>query len=151
MKPLSQNEMAKLALDAVKFSKQATEAAGEEYEYDKHFRARARSLFEWAYYHGQLQTMSFIYAKASSALVKRAFDSLERKDIQLLKSEGKWPEKEKTSYALYAATLLSYLKECGISVDASLDTALKLANDYGFMLMPYMLWLKMLAEAEIEA
>lgn len=145
LKILSRDELARLALKVIDYVKKAE---GTVEEVSKSFRTRARELFETTYYLGCLHTVSFVYAKATTRGVDAAFKFLRGEGgAELLPTK-----KEEAGYALYGAALLHYLETIGASVDPlKLDEVLKMVSEREFLILPFMSWLKLFAEAELEA
>ena len=144
LKVPSRDELARRALEVVERVKETdkvVKGAGSS------FRTRARELFEVAHYLGCLQTISFAYAKATTARVADALEYLEGRESaeRLRELEG-----ERAGYGLYAAALLSYLKAIGVAVDPrKLNEILDAVSKYEFLVLPFMSWLKLMAEAEL--
>lgn len=139
---LAGDELARLAYDVVSRVK---EVEDEVRGVSAAFRSRSRELFEVAYYLGSTPMLAFAYAKAKSRAVERAFRFLRR---EVNKLEGR---KEEVSYALYAAAVVDYLRRTGIISELGFNTVLDIATKYEFLLLPFLSWLKLISEAELEA
>lgn len=145
---LSRNDLANLALEVVTKVKKADEKTGA--KVSSKFRSRARELFSICNYLGIHQVTAFTYAKAAGKdsgveSVKKALNFLEGQEdaIDEMKDEA-------LSYALYEAAVLYYLKKTRVNINPdSLENILNLTEKYEFLILPFMSWLKLMAEAEL--
>lgn len=145
---LSRNDLADIALKIINRVKEADKRTGK--KVSGKFRSRARELFSMCNYLGTYQVTAFTYAKAAGKetgveTVKKALNFLEGQEdaIDELKEEA-------LSYGLYEAAVLYYLKKTAINIDPdSLENTLNLTEKYEFLILPFMSWLKLMAEAEL--
>ncbi|RLE79365.1 MAG: type III-B CRISPR module-associated protein Cmr5 [Thermoprotei archaeon] len=135
----SQDEVAKLAIGIVERVKEV----GSD-DLRRGFRSRTRDMFETGYYHGVTLMLSFAYAKAG---VKNVSDALNF----LVGKRGLKGDNVALSYALYVASIARFLEDIGVRVNVKdLFNMLENAKSHEFLLLTFMRWLKMAAEAEIE-
>lgn len=146
---LSRNELASLALKIINKVKEADKKI--KGNVSGKFRSRARELFSLCNYLGTHQVTAFTYAKAAGKNIN-GVESIERA-LKYLEGEENAIDKikeEALSYSLYEAAILHYLKKTGININIhSLDNALDVAEKYEFLILPFMSWLKLMAEAEL--
>lgn len=146
---LSRNELANLALEVINKVKEADKKIGN--KVSRRFRSRARELFSMCNYLGTRQVTAFTYARAAGKningvdSVKKALNFLEGQKGAIDKMK-----EEALSYGLYEAAVLYYLKKTGVNINPdSLENILNLSGKYEFLILPFMSWLKLMAEAEL--
>jgi CRISPR type III-B/RAMP module-associated protein Cmr5 len=112
----------------------------------RRFRARTRDMFSMAYFSGLKYMLAFVYSKAGEAVIKTLFQ------------KGAIEEKindDERAYALYAVAVLRYLKEAETIDVVELDALLRRIESeeplISAKLFTYLNWLKIFAEAKIEA
>jgi len=146
---LNRNELASLALKIINKVKEADKKTGG--KVSEKFRTRARELFSLCNYLGTHQVTAFTYAKAAEKNIS-GIESVERtlKYLEGQENAIDGIKEEALSYSLYGAAILHYLKKTGISINtSSLEEILKTTEEYEFLILPFMSWLKLMAEAEL--
>ncbi|NPB00416.1 MAG: type III-B CRISPR module-associated protein Cmr5 [Crenarchaeota archaeon] len=121
----------------------------------KHFRTRARQLYEALVYQGLYQITAYCAGKAGYAELMNVYNTLTR-PTELREALSKIKDDEGRSYALYGAVLLRVLTDvCNLEDLSKLDIDKlleKLIEEQYLEQVAYMVakWIKLCAEALIK-